>query len=91
MNIVDLGAARFKAAASADKTTARDALLEAIRQIDDGEWPMHSVCIVGIADDEDGDADAVGTIHGGPASSGERLGMFVRAQRLLMRDMYGED
>lgn len=89
MSVIDLGAARFKAAGTSKNTSPRDALVEAIRRIDDGEWPVHSITIVGLTDDDDGDIMEV--MHAGKASSNERLGMFVRAQRMLLRDMFGED
>jgi len=93
MSIIDLGAARFKAANVAEKTTPRDALVEALRRIDAGEWQIHSMVIIGLDASPDGDnsLDLMEVMHSGPASSNERLGMFVRAQRMMLRDMFGED
>jgi hypothetical protein len=93
MSVVDIGAARFKAAATSAKTEPRAALVEALRRIDEGEWRVDSVVILGIetaAVPED-DLDLMQAMHAGPASCTERLGMFVRAQRMMMRDMFGED
>lgn len=93
MSVIDLGAVRFKAAGTADKTSPRDALVEAIRRIESGEWQVHSLMIIGLNTSPDGDSDLdlMDTMHAGPASSNERLGMFVRAQRMMLRDMFGED
>jgi len=93
MSVVDLGAVRFKAASKVENTTPRDALVEAIRRIDAEEWQVHSLMIVGLDSSPDGDPDLdlMQTIHAGKASCTERLGMFVRAQRMLLRDMFGED
>lgn len=93
MSVIDLGAARFKAAGAANKTSPRDVLVEALRRIDDGEWLVDSLIILGLessAIPED-DLDLMQAMHAGPASSTERLGMFVRGQRMMMRDMFGED
>lgn len=93
MSIVDIGAARFKAAGAANKTEPRSALVEALRRIDAGEWGVNSLIILGIeaAAPHDDDLDLMQAMHAGPASSTERLGMFVRGQRMMMRDMFGED
>lgn len=93
MSVIDLSAARFKAAGTAVNTTPRDALVEAIRKIDSGEWQVHSLMIVGIDSSPDGDddLDLMQVMHAGKASCTERLGMFVRGQRMVLRDMFGED
>lgn len=93
MSVIDLGAARFKAAGAANKTAPRDALVEALRRIDDGEWLVDSLIILGLesAAIPENDLDLMQAMHAGPASSTERLGMFVRGQRMMMRDMFGED
>lgn len=93
MIVVDLGAARFKAAGTAQKTDPRAALVEAIRRIDEGEWRVDSLMILGLekADIPEDDLDLMQAMHAGPASCTERLGMFVRGQRMMMRDMFGED
>lgn len=90
MSVIDLGAARWKAAgADCSKVTMRDALAEAVRQLDTGEWAADSVIIIGMETTEDG-ATQLQILHGGPASTNERIGMYARAPDLSLRNMNGD-
>ncbi len=81
--IVDLAARRFAAAKDASETTIVDALREALRRIESGEVVANSVVVTYLIDEGD-DSDSVESIHGGPATCNERIGMLYRAQAMLL-------
>lgn len=90
MSVIDLGAARFQAASNASDVTARDTLAEALRRVDSGQWSASSVIIIGLEVDPDDGGTTLEIMHGGPASSNERLGMQVRATDLMLRNLNGD-
>lgn len=90
MSVVDFGAARFNAASSASDVTARDTLAEALRRVESGQWAATSVIVLGLEVDEDDHGTTLEIMHGGPASSNERLGMQARAMDLMLRNLNGD-
>ena len=88
MSVTDIGAARFAAANSANEVTARDTAAEALRRLDSKAWAAHSIIIIGLESDDDG--SRIEIMHGGPASTNERLGVMARAMDLSLRNMNGD-
>lgn len=82
--IVDLAKRRFDAAKDATTITPADALREALRSIEAGEWAPHSVVIAGVTDYPETDTHTVDCYHGGKASTLERIGILFRAQNMLL-------
>lgn len=82
-DIVDLNKRRFDDAADCTGITPTQALREALRQIEAGEWVPTDLIILGLLVDENDDS-FVDTLHAGKATTNERLGMLMRAQYALM-------
>lgn len=89
MSVVDLSAARFNAAKGSDEVSVADTLAEALRRVRSEQWKAQSVIIIGMETDEDG-CTCLEIMHGGPANTNERLGMYARAQELSLRNMTGD-
>ena len=79
MNIIDMSRQRWQRAEKCSDVAAVDALREAIAMIEAGEVKAESVTVVLLVEDADGD-QYVEMLHGGPASTNERIGMLARAQ-----------
>lgn len=90
MSVIDLGAARFNAAKDASQVTVRDTLAEALRRIESGQWDAESVIVVGLNVEPQGGGTAMEIMHGGQATTNERLGMLARSTDLMIRNMCGE-
>jgi hypothetical protein len=83
MSVIDLARRRWHAAKTCDEVSATDALHEAKAEIEDGTLNAKSVIVILLCEDEDGET-RVDMLHGGPASTNERIGMLVRAQFVMM-------
>lgn len=86
-DVVDLSARRFAAAKDASETRPIDALREALRRVENGDLAAESVIITCLV--SEGDEDFIQCIHGGPASTNERIGMLYRGQAMLLPSYLG--
>lgn len=89
MSAIDLGSARFRAADDCADVSVRDTLAEAIRRIDSGQWKAGSIILLGLETFDNG-GTVMEVMHGGPANTNERLGMYVRATKLALDNMCGD-
>ena len=83
-NVLDLEARRFAAAPDSTAVTPEQVLQEALRRVRSGEWSPTSLIVVGINDYKS--CDEIECMHGGPASTNERIGMLWRAQHVLFAE-----
>lgn len=81
---IDLNKRRFEKAISCEDISASHALREALRQVESGEWSIDSVIIIGLFDDKE-TPTVVDCMHGGPATTNDRIAMTVRATNILVQ------
>lgn len=86
MSVVDLSRRRFEAAKDCEDLSPGDVLREGIARIEQDQWAITSVIVVALVDE--GDGTVIDLMHGGPASTNERLGMLARAQNLMLGGDY---
>lgn len=80
--VLDFNKRRFDAAKDASETTPEQALVEALRRVRSGEWPISHVMVIGMVQESDG--TFVQCVHGGSASTNECLGLLYRTQHMLL-------
>lgn len=83
--ITSLGAARFKRVGSPNDITPRDALEEALRQVNEKELNPDHIIILYIGKDDDSDESYSGYIQAGVASWYARMGLIERVKHMMHR------